>query len=517
MTLRTQLIVAFLLFAIAPLAAVTAYSFYTWGRTFRRSNEAQAADLAQRMGERLGPLTGELSRRITRMRDRENRSRSPELERARSEAFAEAKRTQSREMLLSVLAHSTSRGGEVPFGLDVAGQLYVRDVQRRTEIEQLGLVPLGPGDPDEVSRRIGEWIVVLRRDASSGLTVGIAQPLAESVREGHRTALRNLGLGLAMLSLALLGILPLSRRMTRNLGALTIGAERLAKGDLQVRVPVRSKDEFGELARAFNKMAEDLAIHQVQLLAQERLKKELEMCRRIQQEFLPHGPLALPFALLDGVSVQAREVGGDFFSYFERPAGDVAIVVGDVSGKGVPAALLMANTQATLRATLLVAEGLAELIDRLDRDLEKTTLPFLYVTLFVGVFDGRTLRYVNAGHNPPLVLRADGGHSVLDPTGRPVALLAGGGYEEASVTLQNGDALVAFTDGMVEAEDRYGEPFGLDRLRRSVLEARDAPTRELIEHVQASVRGHRGRSEAADDATLVILAPRDPANPVRGA
>jgi serine phosphatase RsbU (regulator of sigma subunit) len=504
--LRGQLIVAFLLLAIAPLAAVTAYSYYTWERTYKASNEAEAADLAAQMGTRMEPLTGELTRRIGRIRERQNPSRSPEHEQARREALAEAERAESRQILLGILAQSTSQADEVAFGLDAQGQLYVRDLRRRAEIEALGLAPLPEGTA-ELRRTIGDWVVVLRRDPASGLTLGIARPLADSVQQSRRTALNNLALGLGMLSVALLGILPLSRRMTRNLRALTVGAERLAKGDLQVRVPLRSRDEFGELAQTFNKMAEDLAIHQVQLLAQERLKKELELCRQIQQEFLPHGPLALPFARVDGVSVQAREVGGDFFSYFERPRGDVAIVVGDVAGKGVPAALLMANTQATLRANMIVAEDLAVLVDRLDRDLEKTTLPFQYVTMFLGLFDGHRLRYVNAGHNPPLVLRANGSHEVLDPTGRPVALLAGGGYEEQSVDLGEGDALLAFTDGVVEAEDRHGEPFGLTRLREVLMECRSAPTRQLLSHVQAAVHAHQGRREAADDATLLVLEP----------
>jgi len=503
-SLRLQLVAALLLLAIVPLGAVTAWSYFAWQRSYTGVIESRAAELTERMGTQMEPVTRELARRIARFRDRPAPERSAEQEQARRDALAAAQQAEARQILVDVLAATPPQGDEIPFGVDAAGDLVVPTASQRDEVEALGGAALAQGTGQH-SQVIGDWIVVTRHDAVSGLTLGIARPIDEAVAASRRTALQNLGIGLGMLALALLGIQPLSRRMTRNLRALTVGAERLASGDLQVRVPVRSRDEFGELARTFNQMAEDLAVHQVKLLAQERIHKELEMCRRIQQEFLPHGPLSLPFARLDGVSVPAREVGGDFFSYFERPSGDVAIVVGDVAGKGVPAALLMANTQAVLRAKLIVSEDLAGLTDVLDHELEATTLPFLYVTLFVGLFDGRTLRYVNAGHNPPIVLRADGSHQDLWPTGRPVALLAGGGYEQHEVQLAPGDSLMAFTDGVIEAEDRHGEPFGEARLREELLRVRDRPSPEVLALLQAAVRKHRGRAEAADDATLVLM------------
>ena len=504
MSLRLQLVAALVLLAIVPLGAVTAWSYSAWKRSYTSVIESGAAELAERMGTQMEPVTRELARRIARFRDRPAPERSADQEQARREALDDAQRAETRQILLGVLAATPPQGDEIPFGVDAGGELFVSDPGQRVQVEALGGASLA-GGAGQQSRVVGDWIVVTRHDAVSGLTLGIARPMDQAVAASRRTALENLAIGLGVLALALLGVQPLSKRMTRNLRSLTAGAERLASGDLQVRVPVRSKDEFGELARTFNQMAEDLAVHQVKLLAQERLHKELEMCRRIQQEFLPHGPLSLPFARLDGVSVPAREVGGDFYSYFERPAGDVAIVVGDVAGKGVPAALLMANTQASLRAKLIVTEDLAGLTDLLDHELEGTTLPFQYVTLFVGLFDGRSLRYVNAGHNPPMLLRADGSHECLSPTGRPVALLAGGGYEQHQVELAPGDSLVAFTDGVIEAEDRHGEPFGEARLRDELLKVRDRPSPEVLQRLQAAVRRHRGRAEAADDATLLLM------------
>ena len=129
---------------------------------------------------------------------------------------------------------------------------------------------------------------------------------------------------------------------------------------------MRSKDDFGRLAQTFNRMAASLEGQREQLVEQERFRKELELSRRIQVELLPQKSLRIPFAEVKGVSIPAREVGGDFFDYFSLENGELALLVGDVSGKGMGAALLMANAQARLRAGLPLARSLADLADRLD-------------------------------------------------------------------------------------------------------------------------------------------------------
>jgi sigma-B regulation protein RsbU (phosphoserine phosphatase) len=254
-------------------------------------------------------------------------------------------------------------------------------------------------------------------------------------------------------------------------------------------------------------MAHDLRAHQDQLLEQARLRKELEMCRRIQEEMLPHGPLRVPFAEARGVSIPAREVGGDFFNYFALGDTEAALLVGDVSGKGVPAALLMANVQALLRARLPVERDLAVLADHLDHELGETTPPATYLTLFIGILDAgrRQMRYVSAGHNAPLLLRADGSVEALDSTGRPLGLLPGGGYLERRLALADGDCLFLYTDGLVEAEDAAGEPFGLERLQSLLVQERAGGLDGILSRVEQEVRGYRAGIEAADDASLLVL------------
>lgn len=419
------------------------------------------------------------------------------------------------QMLGSVFARTRRNRGEIPFAVDDAGKLFVADADRG-RIESLDVVATARarGQSGVVEPR-EDWVVVTRRDADAGLTLGIARPLGEGLKEIRNAAVKNLGYGLGMTGLALVGILPLSRRLTRDLGALTEGATRLAHGDLESRVPVRTQDEVGRLAEAFNRMAADLKTHQEQLLHQERLRKELEMGRRIQEEMLPHEGLRVQFAEAKGLSIPAREVGGDFFNYFPLEDGLTALMIGDVSGKGVGAALLMANLQATLRARMPLEKDLTALARHLDYEIDRTTSTTVYLTAFIGVLDGtrRVMRYVNAGHNAPFLLRRDGSVLSLDSTGRPLGLYPGGDFEEKQVVLGEGDSLLLYTDGVVESEDAAGEPFGTERLKQLLIADQALGLDGILSAVEQAVRQHRGGREADDDATLVVLKVGPPATP----
>ncbi len=411
----------------------------------------------------------------------------------------------SGRVLHSVLSRTRRRQGEVPFALDLNKELVAADAADRAKLAQLPLVAAAEGKLDP--GKLADWIVVTRKDEASGVTFGIARPVGDSIQQIRRTAVRNLGFGLGVVALALIGILPLSNRMTRDLKTLTQGVEGLARGNLDTRVPVRSGDEFGRLAQAFNRMAGDLSEHEKSLVQQERLRNELEMCRRIQEELLPHRPLSSGFAEAKGVSIPAREVGGDFFNYFPLQDGSVGLLVGDVSGKGLPAALLMANLQATIQARLPLEHDLARLADRLDHDIAQNTPVELYLTLFLGTLDVHAgiLRYINAGHNTQFALHHDGTIERLDSTGRPLGLMPGAGYEERSVRLQPGDSLFLYTDGLIECENDKGEEFGAARLEALLFAHRSETVELMLGQVDAAVRSHRGAIEATDDATMLVL------------
>ncbi len=409
-------------------------------------------------------------------------------------------------MLRGVLGFARRDQGEIPFALDRQGELYTQEASDKDRLQALGIERTATVAAEGTPRRSGNWIIVARR-APSGIIFGIARPIGDSLSEIRRASVRNLGLGLLVIGLAFVGIIPISHRMTQHLASLTQGVRQLAGGNFSTRVAVRSKDEFGALAGAFNQMAADLERHEALMVHQERLRRELELSRLIQTEMLPRGSLRSGPAEICGLSIPAREVGGDFFNYFVLPDGRLALLVGDVSGKGVSAALLMANIQATLRARLPHETDLAGLADRLDRELDQNTPGGVYLTLFLGILeaDGRILRYVNAGHNPQFVLRGSSGIIPLGSTGMPIALYAGHGYTEARVELAAGDLLFFYTDGLVETENEQSEMFGTERLQ-SILESERAESIGTLLHlVEQRVTAFRGGAEPFDDATLMAL------------
>ena len=406
-------------------------------------------------------------------------------------------------VLMTVFSTVPRGQGEVPFAVGTDGRIYTPTMANRAALEQLTPAKL----PDGASF-FREWVVVMTKDPTgSGLRLGIARPVSDSLTDLRRTAGRNAGIGLLCIGLSILVIVPLSGRLTRNLSTLTDAVGRIANGEYGTRVRLHSKDEIGELAVAFNQMAADVEAHQRATIERERLKRELELGRQIQQDMQPQEPLRLGLTEIQGVSVPAREVGGDFFNYFALPDGQVALLVGDVAGKGVGAALLMANIQASLRTRFALGQDLSAIMDAIDRDIEANSPGPMYATIFVGILDlgTRRLRYVNAGHHPQYVVRARGGVEGMGATGLPAGLLAGRGYEERSVPLEAGDSIFFYTDGCPETENRREEMFGSERLE--ALLAASGPGRPdgVLQCVETALRDFRGSREPFDDATMMAV------------
>lgn len=406
-------------------------------------------------------------------------------------------------VLMTVFSSMPRGQGEVPFAIGREGQIYTPTAADRTLLEGLAPSRLGDG-----ASMLGEWVVVMTQDPTgSGLRLGIARPVADSLSELRRTAGRNAGLGLLLIGLAIALIVPLSGRLTRNLSALTGAVRRIAAGEYATRVRVATKDEIGELAAAFNQMAGDVEAHQRAVVERERLKRELELGRQIQHDMQPQEALRLGLTEIQGVSVPAREVGGDFFNYFALPGEQVALVVGDVSGKGVGAALLMANIQASLRTRFALGQDLSAIAGAVDRDIEVNSPGQMYATVFIGILDPtrRLLRYVNAGHHPQYVLRTRGGLERMSATGLPVGLLAGRGYTEKHLQLDPGDSIFFYTDGCPETEDDREEMFGAERLEALLVDAGPAGPSDVLQRVEAALRDFRGSREPFDDATMMAV------------
>lgn len=250
---------------------------------------------------------------------------------------------------------------------------------------------------------------------------------------------------------------------------------------------------------------ENATLH-LAIVEKKRMEQELQLGREIQSRLLPKPPSDLRGLSLDARSIPCFEVGGDYFDFLELPGGDLGIAIGDVSGKGVSAALIMSSLQAALRVAASIEPDLASLIARLNALLFRMAGGRKYVTFFFGRYNPSTgeLRYVNAGHNPPLLI-TEGEVLPIDSTGRPIGLLADAAYEERRVTLARGATLFLYTDGLNEANNPAEEEFGNERLRASAARAAAAGIHTIAAKVLDDVHAFEEGMHATDDKTIVVM------------
>jgi phosphoserine phosphatase RsbU/P len=243
------------------------------------------------------------------------------------------------------------------------------------------------------------------------------------------------------------------------------------------------------------------------------LKNDLEIAREIQQAMLPKGVYSAPGVETVGLSRPANTVGGDFYDILPITGDRLMIAVGDVSGKGSPAALLMALLLAILRT--LVDEQLeaANLMERLNAQICRHAPGSRFITLFYGIFQPATgeLVYVNAGHMPPLIIRAGGQGERLSDGGIALGMFEGSSYVAGRAALGTGDLLAVYSDGITEAESPSGRPFDEQGLETTLKANRAAALTSVATAVVAAVERHTADTKFADDLTILLLRPNAPA------
>jgi serine phosphatase RsbU (regulator of sigma subunit) len=245
------------------------------------------------------------------------------------------------------------------------------------------------------------------------------------------------------------------------------------------------------------------------LRRQEAMQRELEIAREVQRELLPRSFPKLRGMELSGACHPAIGVGGDYYDFLVFSEDQLGLVIADVSGKGIPAALLMAGLQASVRSLAIPARPPHEVNRRLNEILYRSTSSSRYATLFLGVYDARrrVLTYSNAGHYPPLHLASDGA-ARLEADGIPIGLLPDSEYREKQRRLSPGDLLVLYTDGIIEARDAKDREFGETRLMESLLRNRHRGLDELIVTVLHDLAVWTGGGSGHDDATIVLARAR---------
>jgi phosphoserine phosphatase RsbU/P len=246
-----------------------------------------------------------------------------------------------------------------------------------------------------------------------------------------------------------------------------------------------------------------------EMAQRERLNRELEIAREVQEHLFPQRLPPVPGLDYCGRCRPAREVGGDYYDFLELPDGKLGIAIGDVSGKGIGAALLMASLEASLRGQASVGHELPELMNRVNSLVYEASSANCYATLFYAEYDPRSrqLSYVNAGHNPPVILRKSAAACQVFrlETGGPVIGLLRECYQQESFPLEPGDLVVLFTDGVSESMNARDEDWGEDRLIEFAKTCHGPPALEAMNRILAAAEAFAGGASQHDDMTLVVL------------
>ncbi|MDX6693438.1 MAG: phosphoserine phosphatase RsbU/P [Blastocatellia bacterium] len=348
--------------------------------------------------------------------------------------------------------------------------------------------------------------------------------------------------------LALFAAVWMTRAVTGTVHRLYRATEFIKQGDFSHRVRVRSRDQLGELAESFNDMSSNIESLLHERVERERLEREVEIAAEVQAQLFPRSAPQLKTISIAAECRAARGVAGDYYDYIEVTPGLVALALGDVAGKGISASLVMSNLQASLRAqTTITAErlhiarramsvsvggaststsnsllahvvadaeidgALARITTNINRQLCQSTEANRFATLFLALYEDetRSLRYTNAGHNAPLLVRADGRIEELSAGGLMVGAFDWAEYEEGATELRPGDALLIYSDGITEAERATGEEYGVVRLMQLAVSQRHLAADELRQAVFDAIDDWTGSQERNDDQTLVIVKTKD--------
>ena len=317
--------------------------------------------------------------------------------------------------------------------------------------------------------------------------------------------------------------LALARSITGAVHELFTGTERVRQGDFGHRIPVLAKDQLGELAESFNQMTGSIEDLLRQAAEKKRLEEEMRLAREIQMSLLPRGPLLIPGITISAMCVPAREVGGDYYDILPLPDGRYGLLIADVSGKGMSAALYMAELKGLILSLSQIHESPRDLLIRANHLISNHLDSRSFITMTYAVIDppaGR-MTYARAGHTPLMFLPRRNGVAaraqVLTPDGMVLGLRIDHGERfeallvEASLAFGPGDLLVLFTDGISEAMNEHADCFGEPRLVELLEEHADLPFDELRERILREIDAFVGGAAQHDDMTMILLKIDDPA------
>jgi phosphoserine phosphatase RsbU/P len=329
----------------------------------------------------------------------------------------------------------------------------------------------------------------------------------------------------------------MTRTVTRAVAQLYEATKHVDRGDFSHRIPVKSHDQLAELSLSFNSMTESIEKLILEQKEKQRLENELAIAQEVQAQLFPRQVSELESLEVHGFCRPARTVSGDYYDFLTASSHKLILAVGDISGKGISAALLMATIHSAVRAYSIeslpqmrepVAVGAVAgagrimatwpegvevspgaLLALLNHQLYESTPPEKYATLFLGIYDGRShrLTYSNGGHLPPILIAENGAIRRLETGGTVVGLFDNMTYDEGRVEMKPGEIFLAYSDGVTEPENDFGE-FGEQRLIDLVSDNRHLPLPQISQVVTTAVDNWIGDNEQPDDVTLVLARAR---------
>jgi len=317
------------------------------------------------------------------------------------------------------------------------------------------------------------------------------------------------GLLLLMQLVAVFTGIVLMQAITGTVDKLYDATQLVKEGDLTHKVKIERRDQLGILGESFNLMTGSIASLIEEQKQRQRLENELSIAREVQNQLFPQRVPSVPGVEIEAICRAARTVSGDYYDFIQLSPTRLAIVIADISGKGISAALLMASLQAALRSQLLApgsdSLSTAELVARLNVHLTRNTADDRFATFFIGVYDSETrqLRYTNAGHLPAFCLCGD--HAAyLDKGGMVLGVFEEYEFEQGVETVPPNAVLIGYSDGLVEPENVYGEEFGIARLKDAALWLNGAPPKAIALGMVQAVEDWAGTPEQADDMTVIV-------------
>lgn len=413
------------------------------------------------------------------------------------------------EVIKRVLGSSAERD-EIAFAVDRDNNVYTRTADDKRTLEDIGLLPrLRAKKP---VNDIPNWITALNFDPQSGLRIGVARPVGDTFQELRKTAAKNFGYGMALVFVALIGIVPFANHISRDVKLVTAGAERIAHGDLQTRLPVKSRNEFGQLATAFNRMAEDLSVQQQTIIEQERERKdyerksiEMEEARRFQLSMLPKSVPIIDAYDVAVYTQTATEVGGDYYDFHVAPSGVLSVTIGDATGHGAKA-----GTMVTVIKTLFSGYAGAETPSGFLRDAAETVkrmdLGRMAMALVLARLEQDRMTIASAGMPPAYVHRAASGEvEEVIVAATPLGTLTAD-YSDLTLALGPGDTVLFMTDGFPELLNESGQQLGYVRAQQEFAEAVSAPDANgVIAALAGAADRWHGHQPPNDDVTFVVV------------